>query len=51
MGFKVFIILTVVIGFTAPQSLVLIGGNLNEGNAAIWDKVVELAVHYDFIQK
>lgn len=45
MGFLVLILLTIAIDFAAPQSLVLIGGNLNDGNAAIWDKVVELAVY------
>lgn len=28
----------------ASQSLVLIGGGLSDGNAAVWDKMVELAV-------
>lgn len=29
----------------APQSLVVVGGALADGNAPIWDKVVELAVN------
>jgi hypothetical protein len=45
MGFLVFTLLTIVVDFAASQSLVLVGGNLNDGNAAIWGKVVELAVY------
>lgn len=39
-------IAVVVLSFTyvSSQSLVLVGGGLSDGNAAIWDKVVELAV-------
>ncbi|XP_046650061.1 cyanophycinase-like [Daphnia pulicaria] len=43
MGFLVFALLTIVVDFAASQSLVLVGGNLNDGNEAIWGKVVELA--------
>lgn len=48
MGFLVFALLTIVVDFAASQSLVLVGGNLNDGNEAIWGKVVELAVHTQF---
>lgn len=33
-----------IVGLVAPQSLVLVGGGLTDGNAVIWNKVIELAV-------
>lgn len=39
-----FLLLTTLAGLVATQSLVIIGGNLAETNADVWDKMVELAV-------
>lgn len=39
-----FTLLLALTGHAASQSLVVVGGGLSDGNAAIWSKVVELAV-------
>lgn len=44
MGLLVFAFLTSLVGLAASQSLVLVGGGLTDGNADVWNKVIELAV-------
>lgn len=46
------ILVALLFNFATPQSLVLVGGGLSDGNAVIWDRVVELAVrihHFIFL--
>lgn len=43
MGLLVFAFLTSLVGLAASQSLVLVGGGLTDGNADVWNKVIELA--------
>lgn len=40
----VLIILSTLVAIAVGQSLILIGGNLRDDNAPVWNKMVELAV-------
>lgn len=51
MGLLSVTFLATLIGLAASQSAVIIGGNLSDGNAEIWDKVVELAVRVVSLKK
>lgn len=49
MNFQGWILLaTLMPALVTSQSLVLIGGGLSDGNAIVWEKVVELAVRTSF---
>ena len=42
--FSTILLALVLPALAASQSLVLVGGGLTDGNAPVWNKVVELAV-------
>lgn len=50
MRLLTFILFASIVGLAVSQSLVLVGGGLTDGNAAVWDKVVEQAVRTSYFK-